>query len=240
MSSPSVPVELRAESVMVGRQRVLRDVHVRVRAGESVAVVGSNGSGKTTLLRALAGLLPVRSGTVRWQGSALPEGPARVRQVGIVLQNERAPALTVLELVTLGFGERRRATGEELAEVRRALEAAGLASLAERPCSELSGGEWQRVRLVRATLAGPHLLILDEPTNHLDPGARRALFARLAQLGGEGAALVVATHDLGLAARCERALLLANGAIAQDGPASSVLAPDKLSALFGGVKESAA
>jgi iron complex transport system ATP-binding protein len=223
-------------AVAVGqRAAVLTGVALAVAAGERIALVGANGSGKTTLLRALAGLDRPLAGRVRWAGGALPDGAARVRRVGVALQTELASRFTVRELVTLGLALDRPPGPAERRAVDHALALAGLHGLAGRPCTALSGGEAQRAVLARALVAGPALVLLDEPTNHLDPAGRAMIGAVLDRLRARpgGAAAVIATHDLELAARCDRVALLSGGRIAALGPPADALTPPRLARALG-------
>jgi iron complex transport system ATP-binding protein len=185
-------------------------VSLRVALGERLALLGANGSGKTTLLRALAGLDAPLAGEIRWAGGPLPSGAMRARAAGVLFQSEPPSRFTVRELVALGLGLDRRPRSEEEAQIETALGEAELCALARRPCSTLSGGEAQRAALARARVAGAPLLLLDEPTNHLDPAHQADL---LSWLSRQRAAVVLATHDLALAAVCDRVALLGEGRV---------------------------
>jgi len=218
----------------VGRSKraVLAGINLAVTAGERVALVGANGCGKTTLLRALGGLDESLAGTIRWQGGPLPRGPARVRTLGVLFQTEVPSKFNVRELVTLGFGLDGPPSSSARGEVDDVLDWADLSPLAERQCASLSGGEAQRAVLARALVAGPRLLLLDEPTNHLDPARQAALLGWLDRLRNS-VAVVLATHDLALAAVCDRVVLLHDARVAAIGPPSEVLTPANLKATMG-------
>jgi iron complex transport system ATP-binding protein len=228
----SAVVEIVRGSIGRGAAPCLRGVELVVRAGERVALVGKNGAGKTSLARAIAGLDRLLAGRVRWRGGALPSGPARPRTVGVLLQGEAGSPLAVRELVALGLG----LEGPPPASAWRAVDATlarhDLAALADRPGLTLSGGEVQRAALARALVASPQLVVLDEPTNHLDPRRRAEVMAWLEALPAE-AAVVVATHDLELAARAGRVVLVGDGEILFDGPATEALRPERLGAALG-------
>jgi iron complex transport system ATP-binding protein len=223
-----IPV-LEAIDLVVGRgeRPVVSGVHLAVQEGERLALVGENGSGKTTLLRALAGLDPPLGGAVRWCGGALLRGAARVRTLSVLFQGELPSRFSVRELVTLGLGLDGPPPAAQRARVEEVLAWAELAPLADRGCHSLSGGEAQRAVLARALVAGPRLLLLDEPTNHLDPGRQAALLGWLDRLR-DSVAIVLATHDLGLAASCDRVALLNDGRVAALGSPAQVLTAENL------------
>jgi iron complex transport system ATP-binding protein len=222
------PAVLEASRLAVGWEgrAILQDLDLSVLSGERVALLGSNGSGKTTLLRVLAGLAPPLCGELRWLGSPLPRGPSRCKVLSFVFQAEPPSHFTVRELVTLGLGLDGPPSVFHEQRVSRVLETENLDSLADRRCSSLSGGEWQRCAIARALVSEPALLLLDEPTNHLDPARRAVLHERLARFSGQ--ALVLATHDLELAALCDRVVLLGDGRVVVVGRPSDVLTPDVL------------
>ncbi len=209
----------------------LRGVSLTVGAGERVAVVGPNGAGKTTLLLRLCGALPGGRGQAVVAGLD-PADPGQRRKlpaaVGVVFQNpdDQLFAATVLEDVAFGPLN----MGVDPRQARIAAEAAligvGLAGYGPRSPHRLSGGEKRRVALAGVLVMGPEVLLLDEPTGSLDPAGRRELVSLLAR---QPAALVVASHDLGLVARlCPRTVVLVAGRVAADGPTAATLTADGL------------
>lgn len=200
---PGAVLELSGVSAGYGGPSVLRDVDLRVEAGEFCGVVGPNGGGKSTLLKVVLGLLAPSSGSVRVLGRA----PGRVLgAVGYLPQDaghDPAFPVTVRDVVAMGLltprprdwlpvgARQRRRT------VDAALDRAGLGDLAGQHLGQLSGGQRERVLLVRALVGRPDLLVLDEPTTGLDPEATSALHDQLVDLRerGEVTALVV-SHDL--------------------------------------------
>lgn len=240
-------VLLRAEQLQVpGR---LHGVDLVVRVGEMVGVLGPNGAGKSTLLTRLSGVLPAsRAGLgiwggrraapdrVFWRGRALSDCSAlqRARALGYLPQQTvSAWDLCVRDVVNLGrlpWGDERQAH----APVDDAMRQADVWHLQDRGVRSLSGGEWARVCLARLLAGQPEVLLVDEPTSHLDMAHQLQVMALLRTQAQAGGAVVVALHDLGLAARyCQRLVLLEAGRVVMDGPVAEVLRPDLLRAVYG-------
>lgn len=217
----------------------LRDVGLRIEAGETVALLGPNGSGKSTLLKTFAGLLRPLGGEVRIGGDDLSGLKPRevARRIASVPQDEAAPfAFTVRQIVTMGRLARSYGlldTSEDAEAAEAAMLRADCASLADRPAGETSGGERQRALIARALAQDAPLLLMDEPTAHLDAPHQAWIVRLVRELSNEGRAIVVALHDLNLAAAmADRAVLLAEGRVAMDAPTETVLASDRLDAAF--------
>ncbi len=198
---------------------ILDDLSLSIRAGETVAIVGASGSGKTTLLSLLAGLDSPTSGSIMLAGQRLSsldeDGRAALRagRVGFVFQSFQLLAgLTALENVMLPAELAGRADAERLA--RDTLAQVGLGTRTGHYPYQLSGGEQQRVAIARAFAARPDILFADEPTGNLDAATGARIIDLLFQLNRErGATLVLVTHDMTLAARCDRVLRLNAGRI---------------------------
>ena len=191
---------------------VLHGVDLTVGAGELVGVLGPRGSGKTTLLRAVVGVQQGVTGDVEVLGR--PAGhPDLRRRVGYVTQSPSVYAdLSVAENLRY-FGALLDATPEA---VEGALTAVDLDRLAGRRVGSLSGGERSRTSLAVALLAEPDLLVLDEPTVGLDPVLRRDLWGLFGRLAAGGTALLVSSHVMDEAQRCDRLLLLRDGRLLAD------------------------
>jgi iron complex transport system ATP-binding protein len=210
-------------------QPLFYTVSVQVQAGEMVGLLGPNGSGKTTLLRLMSGFLQPQQGQVLLEGRDLRQwGRKKVAQrIALVPQELHVPfAFTVEHMVSLGrtpfvtsfFGSHTR---QDQAIMQDAIEAAGIAPLAERVFNELSGGERQRVTIAMALAQQPRVLLLDEPTSHLDIKYQIETLELVQKLNQErGVTVIAAIHDLNLAARYfPRLLLFQRGVVADAGPA---------------------
>jgi len=218
----------------------LDGVTITAPAGEITAVVGPNGSGKSTLVRALLGRIPVERGRIAIDGAdAATLSPRdRARRVAVVPQRESAAfPMPVRELVA--FGRHPHRTGfaawgdADEAAVRQAVAAAGVADLLERSSDELSGGEWQRVRIARALAQQAKALVLDEPTTFLDIAHEMSVFELLASLARDGIAVLLVSHQLNLVARfAGQIVLLHHGKVAAAGTPDDVMRGDVLERVY--------
>nr|WP_202890057.1 ABC transporter ATP-binding protein [Actinopolymorpha rutila] len=193
-------------------------VDCEVRLGTRIALVGRSGSGKSTLLHLMAGLEAPTTGTIEWPGLASvhaedsdPEAVRRPVGVSVVFQAPSlVPALNVRENVLLALLLKGETDSSHRA--MRALDVVGVAELADRLPEELSGGQAQRVAVARAIVTGPRLLLADEPTGRLDVTTGRAVVTALeAAARHTGAALLIATHDLGIAERLGTRWMMRDG-----------------------------
>jgi len=213
-----------------GPTRALRGVDLTVAAGESVAIMGPSGSGKTTLLHVLAGIETPDAGQVLLRLRGEPRDVAGmsdrrrselrrtsfgfVFQQGLLLPELTAGENVALPLLVQGTD---RVTAE--AEASRLLALLGIGEKAASRIGELSGGQQQRVAIARAQAAQPAVVFADEPTGALDSGtSAEVMTALLASTVGAGRALVVVTHDAGVAARCDRTLHMRDGVIVENAP----------------------
>jgi iron complex transport system ATP-binding protein len=220
----------------------LRDVDLHIDAGERVALIGPNGAGKSTLLRAVAGLVTPTVGTVELGGTPIGslDRLAVARRLAVVPQVAVLPfSTTVDEVVALGrlpheHPIRGMRPGDRAA-VAAAIEQVGVGHLMGRDARELSLGERQLVLLAMAVAQDAPVLVLDEPTVHLDLRHQVEVMELLGDLNArQGTTILAVLHDLGLAAHFfPRLVLLDAGRIVGDGPASEVLAPDRIREVFG-------
>src|SRR5215475_12442139 len=230
---------LRAESVSFGYDGgfALSDASVAISAGSLTGLLGPNGCGKTTLLKLLSGVLRPQSGRVMFGDRVLSSMTRRelARHVASVPQ-ETHPAFdyTVMEMVLMGRHPHLSAfqlEGPADFEIaRQALDATGTRHLADRNFMTLSGGEKQRVVIASALAQSTDVLLLDEPTASLDLGYQLEIASLLGELNRErGVTLVLATHDLNLAAPvCDTLVLMRAGEIVARGPTSDVLTPENV------------
>ncbi|HWS57242.1 MAG TPA: ABC transporter ATP-binding protein [Actinotalea sp.] len=191
---------------------VIDGMDLEVPTGQVVGLLVPSGSGKTTLMRAVVGVQDGVTGSLEVLG--LPAGhPDLRRRVGYVTQ---APSVyTDLSVVeNMRYFARLLAAGED--DVARALDAVDMSRLADRRVGVLSGGECSRVSLAVALLASPELLVLDEPTVGLDPVLRRDLWDLFAALARDGISLLVSSHVMEEATRCDRLLLMRDGRVLAD------------------------
>lgn len=218
----------------------LDDVSFQAPPGSLLAITGPNGSGKTTLLRALLGTLPARSGEAVVAGRPVGEWGREelARMIGVVPQREETVfPLRGREMVMLGryarLGPVAAAGAADRDAVERALDRCDALAFADRRVDQLSGGEWQRIRLARAVAQEPRVLILDEPTASLDVRHEMELFELMRELVDDGLTGIVITHELNLAARfADRMLLFDCGRVAAAGSPAEVLTPDSLGRVF--------
>ena len=213
-------------TIRLKRDEFALDVQLEVSAGETIAVLGPNGAGKTTLLRALAGLVPI-NGRVELNGQVLDDSaagrhiPTERRRVGIVFQDHVLfPHMTVLDNVAFGLPH------DSTRIAREWLERAGLGDRANAMPRELSGGQAQRVALIRTLATEPHLLLLDEPLSALDVTIRAEVRRELSrQLSGFHGVRILVTHDpLEAIALADRLVVLEHGKVVQSGSPAEVTA----------------
>lgn len=218
----------------------LAGVSLDAPAGRVTAVVGPNGSGKSTLVRALLGRVSPGAGTITVGGDDV-RGATRsaiARRVAVVTQREEPVfPISVHEYVALGRLPHRGAWGRDTAEDRAAVEGAmhraDVGALRGRTLQELSGGEWQRVRVARALAQGGDALVADEPTTFLDVAHEMAVFELMASLAREGRAVLLVSHQLNLVARFADALvLLHRGVVAAAGGVADVMRADVLERVY--------
>ena len=212
-------VEVDRLDVRRGRVLAVDSLSFTTARGEVTGLLGPSGCGKSTLMRCLVGVQLVTGGSVRVLG--LPAGDRRLRdRVGYVTQ---APSVYDDLTVTENLRFFARVLGVDRAEVRRCVEAVDLVAASDRVVARLSGGQRSRVSLAVALLGSPELLVLDEPTVGLDPVLRRDLWAMFHDLAAAGTAVIVSSHVMDEAERCDRLLLMREGTLLADEPPTALL-----------------
>jgi tungstate transport system ATP-binding protein len=189
-----LPITFETVSFAAGATRILHGVEMRLAPGRPTVLMGPNGCGKTTLLKLAMGLLAPTSGAITFGGGLAAAGSrAIVFQKPVMLRRTAA--------ANIAYALRVAGKSADQANVRRLLDLAQIAPLADRPARRLSGGEQQRLALARALACEPQVLLLDEPTSSLDPASTKLVEDIVAQISASGVKVVMATHDIGRARR---------------------------------------
>lgn len=239
---------LRLRAVRSGyrRQPVIDGIDLDIGEGEILCLLGPNGSGKTTLFRTLLGLLPPLAGDIELLGTPLSQWTraALAREVGYVPQaHDGMFAFSVEDIVVMGRAARvglfAAPSQHDHAIASHCLDTLGIAHLATRSCTDISGGERQLMLIARALAQEPKLLVMDEPTASLDFGNQLRVLEHIVRLRDAGMAILMSTHQPEHALRCaDRIALLAQGRIVASGPAATTATVAQLANLYG-VEETA-
>ena len=221
MSAPVI--ELRGVVKDYGSLRVLHGIDLTIEAGDLLAIVGASGSGKSTMLAIMGTLDDPSSGTVHVEGrdvASLRESERaalRARRIGFVFQQFfLLPALSALDNVALGLLYSGVSATDRAKRAAHALERVGLAGRSDHRPGQLSGGEQQRVAIARALVREPAVLFADEPTGSLDSATGESILDLLLEVGTEGTAIVMITHDRHIASRMHRQVEMSDGRIVAD------------------------
>lgn len=212
-------IRIRGLRVVRGANEVIPGLDLDVQRGVVTGLLGPSGCGKSTLMRAIVGVQQVAGGEVEVLGEAAGSPPLR-RRVGYVTQ---APSVYADLSARENLEFFRRILGAPPEAVERALEAVDLGEHADRPATALSGGQFARVSLAVALLNDPELLVLDEPTVGLDPVLRRDLWALFHRLAAGGTTLLVSSHVMDEAMRCDQLLLMREGRVIADDEPEALL-----------------
>lgn len=220
--SPILPLVLDRLSFAVRGKELLHEVSLTLEPGRRTVILGPNGAGKSLLLRLAHGLLQPTSGRVVWAAADRvghrPRHALLFQRPVLLRRSARANIVYALALAGHGYRERRQRAAAALARF-------GLAGLADRPATVLSGGEQQLVALARAAALEPEVLFLDEPTAALDPAATARIEVMLDELHGQGVRIVMTTHDLGQARRmADEVAFMHDGRLVEHGPAAAFFA----------------
>ena len=233
-------LSIRSLSVVYGDTFALNDIDLDVSRG-IISIIGPNGAGKTTLLRAIAGLVPLRSGTIEILGRPADKWPRRelAKRLAVVPQRENVNfPMTVSETVLSGraphLGLIRFETERDIEIAHDVMKITDIYSLRDRHLGEISGGELQRVFIARALCQQPDILLLDEPTSALDPASQLMVMELMEGLRRErGMTILMVSHDLNIAAMyAQEFILLKDGSITAKGGVQDVLRADMLSSAY--------
>lgn len=230
-------LELKSVSVRFGNTKALDNLSFQLKQGERVAIIGPNGAGKSTLFNIISGVLSPTTGQVDIYGHA-PDGHICIAYVPQRSQVDWQFPVNVADVVMMGrvrklglFRWPRRVDWEQ---VYQALDLVGMTPLAKRQIGELSGGQQQRVFIARALAQEAELMLMDEPLNGLDIKSQEDIFTILEKLRRRQVTVMVATHDLNLAAERFDRLMLLNHRLIGFGQAAEVFTPDLLNQAYSG------
>lgn len=227
--SSDLAIDVRGLSKSFGGRQVVKSINLKVGAGRIVGFLGPNGSGKTTTMRMLCGLLTPDAGEGQCLGLDFRRDAAQLkRQVGYMTQKFGLyEDLSIRQ--NLDFVARLFELPNRKEAVDTALRRLGLLTRQEQLAGSLSGGWKQRLSLVACLLHQPRLLLLDEPTAGVDPGARREFWDQIHRLAAEGITVLVATHYMDEAERCDELVFIAYGELLAQGTQEEVMATAGLS-----------
>jgi len=217
-------IEFKQVNKWFGKLHVLRDVTVRVEAGQVVVVCGPSGSGKSTLIRCVNRLEPIQSGEIVVNGLSLSDpalNPSRLRaEVGMVFQSFNLyPHMTALENIVLAPKKVKRLARAEAEQIAMSLlERVGIPEKAGAYPANLSGGQQQRVAIARALAMQPKIMLFDEPTSALDPEMINEVLEVMTNLAKEGMTMIVVSHEMGFARRvAHRVIFMDEGQVIEEG-----------------------
>lgn len=221
-------------------KKILKDINLKINPGEFVGIIGPNGSGKTTLLKNICQVLKPDKGTILIDGRSHYKPKELAQKVAVVSENGPINFdFTVLEIVLMGrapFLRRFQQEGREDIEIARsAMEATDTLQFIERPITQLSAGERQRVFIAQCLAQMPKIILLDEPTNYLDVYYKIKIFNFFSALNKEkGVTILSVLHDLNLAARyCDKLVLMSEGKIFALGRTEDVLTATNIQKVYG-------
>lgn len=235
-------LKIQSVTLSIADKILCKELSFQIEQKECWGLLGKNGAGKTSLIHSIAGLRPIDAGDVKLNSSSVYEYSRAelAKEIGILFQNglETLPA-TVIETVMLGrhphVQSMIRDSDEDLQIARQALELFSLSEFSERQIDSLSGGEKQRVAIAMLIAQEPNFFLLDEPSNHLDVAFQFLILQSLKEkLNERNASMLMATHDINLAAKfCDKIVLFLENGEFLSGDKADVLVPENLSRAYG-------
>lgn len=213
-------IELHHVTAGYGKQTVLQDMSLTIEKGSLTSIIGVNGCGKSTTLKAILGMIPLRGGKIMLDGENMSQlsRNAIARKIAYLSQGRNTPDMTVEQIVLHGrfphLSYPRRYTGRDRAVARTAMEQMGIADLARKPLSALSGGMRQNTYIAMALAQDTDYVLLDEPTTYLDIAHQLELVKTLRKLAFDGKGILAVTHDIQMAFTfSDRIILLDKGTV---------------------------
>lgn len=233
-------LELTHVSVQYQQKIVLNDITMNFNKGDFVVIIGPNGAGKSSLLKAIAGIVPMSTGDIRWNAQSIHAFRAkqRAQHIAVVPQTVVMPAgfrvREVVQMARYAFHPWYKSlTRKDDEIVDYALTQSGMRDYADLPADQLSGGEQQRVAFARALAQQPHVLLLDETTAHLDLHHQQAILRCARELTECGVLVIAAMHDINLAASmASHVVLLDRGRLLHSGAPSDVFQQSILESVY--------
>ncbi|MDN5862167.1 MAG: ATP-binding cassette domain-containing protein [Salinisphaera sp.] len=213
-----MPLQVNGLGLSRDGRALLRDIDFCLQAGRITAVLGPNGAGKTLLLRLLCGLIAPDAGRIDWHGL---DPRAAMPRLGLVLQRPVMLRRSARANIEFALARRGLPRAERRTRAETALDWAGLSGLARQPAPRLSGGEAQRLAIVRAWAQQPEVLCLDEPCANLDPSSSQAVETLIHRIHAAGTRVIFTGHDMGQTRRlADDVLFLASGRLCEHTPAA--------------------
>lgn len=233
-------VECKSLVVGYGNNQVVSDVNIKVNSGEIVTIIGANGAGKSTLLKTIAGLLPVMSGQILFDGKDMTDISAKekARFLSILLTDKiHSEYMNCYDVVATGRYAYTNGLGmlseDDKEEIEKAINMIDIDSFRNQMFDKLSDGQKQRVMLARAICQNPRMIVLDEPTSYLDIGYKLEIMTILRELSKKGIAVLMTMHDLDIAKKVSDTVIsIKDGKVDKVGVAEVVLSDDYLCELF--------
>lgn len=233
-------IQIKDLSFSYTAKKILEDINLEINPGEFVGIIGPNGSGKTTLLKNICQVLKPNKGAILIDGRIHYKPKELAQKLAVVSENEPVNFdFTALEVVLMGrapfLGRFQQERKEDMEIAKRSMEATDTLQFIERPITQLSAGERQRVFIAQCLAQMPKIILLDEPTNYLDIKHKIKIFNLLSSLNKEkGVTILSILHDLNLAGRyCNKLVLMSEGKIFDSGNPESVLTATNIQKVYG-------